>query len=245
MCISASASINAFLFNLISVGLLIKYGNENLKTYNLIVGIFAIFTSLMQLVDLGIWLDLDCKNGLNKAASTIGPVLTYLQPTMVFVVAYFVLKYTSNGQKLTESLENTSFENFTITDDKFNFNNVINLLYFGFIVYDLVKYFIKESKSSSAFCCGIVDNHVKWNWVGNYNNTIIHAILYALIGIMNLYSINPYSSYIKLVIVLYICQYLVSKIMTKNHLSEIWCLISNSLPLTLLIIQKIIPSYLS
>ena len=62
---------------------------------------------------------------------------------------------------------------------------------------------------------------------------------------MNLYSINPYSSYIKLVLVLYVFQYLFSKIMTKNHLSEIWCLISNSLPITLLVIQKIFPEYLS
>lgn len=245
MCISARASINAFLFNLISVGLLIKFGNENLKTYNLIVGIFAIYTSLMQLVDLGIWLDLDCKSGLNRAASTIGPVLNYLQPNMVFIVALFVLKYTTNGQKLTDNLKNTSFENFTITDEKFNFNNVINLLYFALVFYTLVKYFINERKSNTAFCSGIVDNHVKWNWTGNYNSDILHALLYALIGAMNFYTINPFSSYIKLILILYLIQYLISRVISNNHLSEIWCIISNSLPITLLILQKLFPEYLS
>lgn len=245
MCISARASINAFLFNLVSVGLLIKYGNENLKTYNLIFGIFAIYTSLMQLVDLGIWLDLDCKNGLNRAASTIGPVLNYLQPTMVFVVAFFVLKYTTAGQKLKENLKNTRFENFTITDEKFNYNNVINLLYFLLMFYILIQYYINEAKSDTAFCSGIVGNHVKWNWTGNYNSGVVNAILYAFIGSMNFYTVNPYSSYIKLILILYLFQYLISRYVSNNHLSEIWCIISNSLPITLLIIQKIFPSYLS
>jgi len=157
MCISASASINAFFFNLISVGLLIKYGNENLKTYNLIIGLFSIFTSFMQLVDLGIWRDLDCKTGLNKAASIVGPILTYLQPTMVFVIALIVFNYSKHGANIPQKLNNTVFENFTITHKKINFINIINLIYFAIIIYALFQYFMKESKT--GFCSGLVGSY--------------------------------------------------------------------------------------
>jgi len=246
MCISARASINSFLFNVISVSLLIKYGNDNLKTYNLIIGIFTIFTSLMQLVDLGIWLDLDCSKGLNKFVSKIGPVLTHLQPTMIFVIAFFVIKYTSGGEKLKEDLKNTNFENFMITNEKININNVINLLYFCLIIYTLVVYYIKESKSSNPFCSTVFKNYIKWNWTYIYKDNVInYGLLYALIGTMNFLTINPNSSYIKLVLILYFFQYLISKIISRIHVSEIWCIISNSLPLTLLILQKIFPKYLN
>ena len=94
MCISAQASINAFIVNLISAISLVYFGNDNLKSINVIIAIFSVFTSFMQLIDLGIWLDLDCKSGLNKAASLIGPVLTYFQPVAIFFVAYLILNYT-------------------------------------------------------------------------------------------------------------------------------------------------------
>tara|TARA_B100000902_G_C27319951_1_gene923691 strand:+ start:1925 stop:2674 length:750 start_codon:yes stop_codon:yes gene_type:complete len=249
MCISAEASINSFFFNLVSVILLIQYGNDNLKLYNLIIGMFAIFTSLMQLVDLGIWLDLDCKRGLNKFVSKVGPILNHLQPTMIFVIAFLVIKYTDVGKEVNENLKNTKFENFMITTEKINYNNVINLLYFCLISYVLVIYYIKESKSSSAFCSTVFKNHIRWNWTDIYKDnitySIIYTLLYALIGTMNFYTINPFSSYIKLVLILYFFQYSIAKTISRIHLSEIWCLISNSLPLTLLILQKIFPKYLN
>ena len=245
MCISARASANAFLFNLISVGLLIYYGNENLKTYNIIIGLFTIFTSFMQLVDLGIWLDLDCKTGTNKAASMIGPVLNYLQPTMVFVVAVIILNNSRAGKKLQKKVESSVFKNFAITTEKFNFNNVINLLYFGLVVYTLINHYIREINSKNPFCSGIIGDHIKWSWVGNYNTSMVHSLLYGIIGGMNLYTINPSSNYIKLILILYFLQYFFSKLIYKNHLSEIWCLISNSLTLTLLILQKLFASVVS
>lgn len=245
MCISAKASINSFFFNFVSVGLLIQYGNDNLRIYNLIIGIFAIFTSLMQLVDLGIWLHLDCKRGLNKFVSKVGPILTHLQPTMIFVIAFLVIKYTSVGKEIKGNLKNTKFKNFMITNEKFNYNNVINLLYFGLISYVLAIYYIKESKSSSALCSTVFKNHIIWNWADIYKDSITYPLLYALIGTMNFYTINPFSSYIKLVLILYFFQCLIAKMISRIHLSEIWCLISNSLPLTLLILQKIFPKYLN
>lgn len=245
MCISAKASINSFIFNLISVGLLINYGNNNLKTYNLIVGIFAIFTSLMQLIDLGIWLDLDCKKGLNNFVSKIGPVLNHLQPTMIFVIAFIILKYTPDGKKLKQNLKDTNFENFIITDEKFNVNNILNLLYFCLVLYTLVIHYIKEINSNNPFCTKIFENHIKWNWADIYKGSSVYALLYAFIGAMNFYTINPFSSYLKLVLILYFFQYLISRMISKIHLSEIWCIISNSLPLTLLILQKIFPKYLN
>ena len=51
MCVSAYASYKIIFYNLVSAGLLVYYGNPKLFVFNLIVAIFSIFTSLMQLID--------------------------------------------------------------------------------------------------------------------------------------------------------------------------------------------------
>ena len=88
MCISYSASINSLFINLLSSICLILYGNSNLKSYNLIFGMFSIYTSLMQLVDLGIWNDLNCKIGTNKIASLLGPLLVYTTINDIYYSIY-------------------------------------------------------------------------------------------------------------------------------------------------------------
>ena len=89
MCISLKASVNTFLLGVISSLALVFFGNQNMLAYNIIVAGIFIFVSLMQLVDLGMWIDLDCSLGTNKLASILGPALNWFQPTAVFLIIYY------------------------------------------------------------------------------------------------------------------------------------------------------------
>lgn len=242
MCISSRASINAFLVNLFSAISLVHFGNENLKSVNLIIAIFSVFTSLMQLVDLGIWLDLDCKSGLNKASSIIGPILNYLQPVAIFFIAYLVINYTKHGQEKQASdltpLEKSSklFNMFSITSKKLNIGKILNILALLIIIILLARYYSSEGDIS---CTKLTGPHIKWNWLSKLKPDItIFSIVY-VITLLNFYFIDPNSVFIKLTVFGYIILFLTSMLINKSYTGELWCLISNMLPLVLLILQKL------
>lgn len=242
MCVSARASINAFLVNLISAISLVYFGNENLKTANTIIAIFSVFTSLMQVVDLGIWLDLDCKSGLNKAASLIGPTLTYLQPVAIFFVAFLVMNYTKDGRKTKSTqlapLENSNklFNMFSITSKKLNNGKLLNILAIIIIVILLIRYY---SYGNDIMCTKLNGPHIKWGWLSKIQPDVtIFSVVY-LITLFNFYFIDPKSVYIKIAVVGYIVLLLISRFINKNYTGELWCLTSNMLPLFLLILQKL------
>jgi hypothetical protein len=244
MCISYSASINSFFINLLSSICLILYGNSNLKTYNLIFGLFSIYTSLMQLVDLGIWGDLKCNIGTNKIASLLGPVLVYIQPLMIFIIAYFVINNTDIGKTLKRKvniLESSYsiFKNFSISTSNFNLSKIINIIYGIVIILVLYKYY--TNTDIDITCSQLINGTIKWKWF-----PMIHHLgfLYFSVLVINFISINPTSSYIYTIMVVYSILLIISYTWNKTHLGEIWCYTSNSLPLLLLIIQKIFRNYL-
>lgn len=253
MCISAYASANSFLVNLISAVCLIFYGNSNLKTYNLIFGLFAIYTSLMQVVDFGIWTDLGCKIGTNRIASLLGPILVFLQPIMIFVIAYCVLNKTILGRDLKNKNKNNKhqsedrhkiFKLFDISTSKFNLSKAINILYV--IGLGLFLYTYYTNTHTDINCTKVIDGSIKWGWLANkklsYYNIVI--MLYISILFINFISINPTSTYIYFVILVYGILLFISFTWKKTHLGEIYCYISNAVPLLLLIGQKIFRKYL-
>ena len=249
MCISATASLNAFLFNLASAISLAQFGNDNLKPLNLIVAIFSVFTSLMQLVDFGIWVDLGCKKGYNKIASTIGPIINFLQPIMPFLIAFLVLNYTNAGIKYRKNklvpLEKSSklFDMFSVSSNKLNLVKIINIVAFVLIILALTSYFVKHK---SNLCCKLKDGYVSWNWLQHNGLEIsLLAVIYMTITFMNLILIDPLSKYMKIVVALYILLLIVSLIISRKYKGELWCLVSNSLPLILLVIQKLFKKQLS
>ena len=249
MCISATASLNAFLFNLISAVSLVHFGNDELKSLNLIVSLFSIFTSFMQLIDLGIWLDLSCDKGYNKTASIIGPIINFLQPIMPFLIAFFVLNYTKDGIDYRKNklipLEKTSklYEMFSISSKKLNLVKVLNIIATIFIVIALASYFVKNK---SNICSKLKDGYVSWGWLQHRGLEIsLLAIIYMTITFMNLGLIDPLSKYMKIVIVLYLVLFIISYLISKKYKGELWCLVSNCLPLILLLIQKLFKRQLS
>jgi hypothetical protein len=242
MCISARSSINAFLVNLISAISLVYFGNENLKTANTIIAIFSVFTSLMQVVDLGIWLDLDCKSGLNKAASLIGPTLTYFQPVAIFFVAYLIMNYTKYGKETyinnLAPLENSNklFNMFSITSKKLNIGKILNILAIIIIIILLIRYY---SSGNDILCTKLNGPHIKWGWLSKLKPDVtIFSVLY-LITLLNFYFIDPKSIYIKIAVLGYIALFLISLFINKSYTGELWCLTSNMLPILLLVLQKL------
>ena len=131
MCISLKASVNTFILGVVSSLCLVFFGNSNMFAYNVIVAGIFIFVSLMQLVDLGMWMDLDCTLGTNKLSSILGPALNWFQPTAVFLIIYCVLKYTKSGRQLNSNrlsvTKNISFFiHFDIVNNKVNFIKILN-----------------------------------------------------------------------------------------------------------------------
>lgn len=85
MCYSAKSSLTTFLIvSFVCIYLWIKGGNVK-KT----VAIILFFISLMQVVELFIWLNLECSN-TNKFISLFIPILLFLQPViLITTVLYF------------------------------------------------------------------------------------------------------------------------------------------------------------
>jgi hypothetical protein len=85
MCYSARSSLTTFLIVFsICIYLWIKGGNVNKS-----LAIILFFISLMQILELFIWLNLECST-INKFISLFIPVLLFLQPIVVIsTVLYF------------------------------------------------------------------------------------------------------------------------------------------------------------
>ena len=95
-------------------------------------------------------------------------------------------------------------------------------------------------KNKSNICCKLKDGYVSWNWLRHNNSKLtLIALIYMTVTFINLVLIDPLSKFMKIVIVLYLVLLLISHFISKKYKGELWCLVSNSLPLILLIIQKV------
>jgi|688.fasta_scaffold425051_2 hypothetical protein len=156
MCYNLETSRRAFLFGVLSGLCLMKFGNAKHSDINKTLGIFFIFVSFMQYVEYLIWSDLKCVNGNNALAGTIGPLLNYLQPTMLFVLAMIYIK--------KRNLSN---------DDIFPI--ILNVGYLIYVVFMYLEY-MKGNK-----CTKIKNGHLKWSW-----RNMRMYIFYNLIAILNI-----------------------------------------------------------
>lgn len=249
MCISAKASINSFLLNLIGCIALIKFGNKNLQVYNVIIAGFFIFISLMQLVDLGMWVDLKCKLGTNKIASALGPILNFTQPIALFIIVYVVLNYTQYGKKETKQILNRErkynwLKHFNIANNKINLIKIINGLYLATIIVSLTKFYYLVSKDSNLLCTGIKNGNLFWNWAQNKGIGTYYIYWFWHITILNILAVNFTSSYIIIALIFTYIIFFYSKLWIKVNVPEIWCYLINCIPFILLIIQKLFPRYI-
>ena len=247
MCISLKASVNTFLLGVTSSLALVFFGNQNMLAYNIIVAGIFIFVSLMQLVDLGMWIDLDCSLGTNKLASILGPALNWFQPTAVFLIIYYVFRYTKSGKQL-QSIRNNSMSNnsiinhFNIGNNKINFIKILNGIYAIIVVIMLGIFYNKGSKDPSIFCTKVLDGHLKWNWYEKFDSSTIMGVIWH-ITLLNLLSINLSNVFVLFTIgITYI--FLFASMAYKSQVAEIWCYLVNFVPLIMLVLQKVFPSFM-
>ena len=95
MCYSASASLGSFAISVL--GFLLLY-NRNL-TGDRLVGMLILGISIMQIGEYLIHIDIECKNGLNKAGSVVGLLShSLIQPLFAFLAVMLFSKKKLNNQ---------------------------------------------------------------------------------------------------------------------------------------------------
>lgn len=249
MCISAQASLVSFFTNLFSCIALVKFGNVNLRFYNYIFAAFLIFVSFMQLVDFGMWIDIDCKSGINKFASAAGIVLIYLQP-LVLVMLYLYFVKSNMGKsfydKNIKSKEGTWYDHINLNSKKLNILKIANIGYALLLIVALALFFRKAlTTNPELLCTTAVEGNLRWKWFesGILPVTLLGGLFH--FGALNILAINPWSSFIKLSLVIFYFMLFGTLLLKKYKISEIWCYLINFSALILLIIQKVFPRQLS
>lgn len=158
MCISKNLSLLSFTVSIVSSIALLKFGNA---PENRVISYYIVFVGLMQLVDYGAWIDIDCTKGTNRLSSTIGPLLNHIQPLLFLALAYYYLNSSS------------------IIKDKLIV--ALGLIYGGYMIYKYIEYL------NIGDLCIRTDtlNHLVWQWGNNYNYWLYHLLF--LLGIINFY----------------------------------------------------------
>jgi len=158
MCISKNLSLFSFSVAIVSSIALLKFGNA---PENKVISYYMIFVGIMQLVDYGAWIDLECTKGVNRLSSTIGPLLNNIQPIIFLALAYYYLQSSSIiNNKLLVALE---------------------IIYGGYMIYKYIQYL------NIGDLCIRTDSlgHLIWQWGSNYNYWGYHLLF--LFGIINFY----------------------------------------------------------
>jgi len=151
MCYSIKSSLSTFFIVLsICIYLWIKGGNVNKS-----IAVILFFISLMQIIELFIWLNIECSN-MNKLISSFIPILLFLQPIIVIcAIIYF------NSGKLPSII--------------YKFILIIWLLYSPF--------FINWMKTGFNKCTKVGSNgYLEWPYANSSNlNADISQKLYNLV----------------------------------------------------------------
>lgn len=211
MCYSKKLSLQSFAFGIMSSLLLIYYGNEKSSKTNITIGIFFMFVSIMQLLEYLLWSDIECTNGQNKFASTVGPLFNHFQPVVLLVLSSYYLQ--SNG---------------IISNDLLI---LINILYFSYVMHQYYNY-VSNKKNG---CVKLNEQkHLDWNWKYDFNYFWYHMIM--IINITNfLNNKNLIASIISSYVLL-----LISINKFNKNIGEFWCLMVTGVPLLNIFMQKVL-----
>ena len=209
MCFSKSLSLTFFIFGIFSSIMLMLYGNPNNYNTNLAIGYYFIYVSFMQLIEYFIWSDLQCKNGLNKLGCIIGPLLNHFQPVIIFMLSKIYLQ--SNN----------------IIND--NILYIINIIYIIYVLYIYFAIYMKQK-----LCTKLNKyKHIDWIWKYSFNYYIYWIIL-----IINIYNYLD-NEYIAITLFISTIFFIISYNNYHINIGEFWCLMVTSVPLIILLIQKI------
>ena len=143
MCYSLELSAVSLTVGLLGCFLLIRYSPRQYLNTNKAISFFFAFVYLMQLIEMMLWADQSCNNGLNRIASSLGPLLNHFQPV---VLLYFAIQYLPSANIITPSIV-----------------YIVNAIYTIYVIYMYGKYCIDEKKHH--FCTRTnSDGHLDWPW---------------------------------------------------------------------------------
>ena len=208
MCFSKELSITSFLFGMIGSIILLLFGKNTYKSSNMVIGIMFIFVSFMQLIEYMIWSDMECKKGLNKFASYIGPLFNYLQPLLLFILTSCIMK----------SL------NIIPT-------HILLVANAAYLIYLLAKY-EDHMKTNVNLCIGTNETgHLKWTWGDKFN--YLFYIIILLLNMVNYYNDKNFMIASGLIFI----SLLTSITKFNKNVGEIWCLMVTGIPYINMLIQ--------
>ena len=201
MCFSYQSSLATFIIGLVGSVLLLNFGNPRFSLENHISGIFFIFISLIQFMDFLIWIDLKNTIGLNRLATTIGPLLNIGQPTILYLIKLIYMKPNLlEGNNLQIAL--------------------LNLLYFGYIMYVYFR-FTRENQMKT----GVKHGHLNWEWL-EYHNPFTYLVVFAV----NIFYLTDFA-YSSLVFGITYLFLLLSMLFFKYNVGELWCFFGAFIPI--------------
>jgi hypothetical protein len=218
MCYTKEASIGAFLTAVITSILLMIYGSQRYQKVNIFFGLMFIFVAFMQLIDYLIYIDPKCNLGSNQLAGYLGPLFNALQPTIVFVLFIFLIEPTTKS----------------IYSNHKNFFIVLNLIYLGLVLFYYFDY-IKNTNQCTKEKFG----RPLWLWNETRFNSVFNNGFYLAMLSINLLLLIQSVPFTIIPVALIVLLFFVSKINYKYHLGEFWCFFANSLPLFILIVEKV------
>ena len=192
---------------------MLKFGNKNLTNSNKVISYYFIFVSFMQLIDYFIWSDIECKKGINEVISIIGPFFNYLQPVLYIIL---LNKY--------------------VKSNNFFPNNIIKFINIIYLIYFSERYITYINKHKNNLCSKLdKDNHISWKW-SNYN--IFNYYIYLMLVFVNILNYTNNEQVKQTVIISFLLLF-VSYKKYNNVMGELWCLMVTSVPLLILIMQKL------
>jgi hypothetical protein len=205
MCFNYKVSLFTFTLGTIFSILLINYGNKKYALENKIAGIFLIFISAIQFMDFLFWIDLKNQIGINKIATTLGPILNVCQPTILYLIKYYYLRPDVSVMQ------------------NFNFPvAMLNLLYFIFFI-KIYTTFLSNDK----LITGTENKHLKWPRI-KYSSPPFYLLVFAI----NIFYLFNFKYALVSFVVTYFFLFISAKYFYYN-ISELWCFFGSFIPLIL------------
>ena len=203
MCFNYKVSLITFAIGTIFSILLIKHGNKQYASENVVSGIFFIFIALIQFMDFLFWIDIKNKIGINKITTILGPILNVGQPTILYLIKY--MYYTPNI---------TTFKDFNLPVA------LLNLFYFLYFITMYIRFLTNEKLTTHA-----KHNHLQWPWI-KYANHLLYISLLAI----NMFYLFNFNYALSLFVVTYTFL-IISKIYFNYNTGELWCFFGAFIPM--------------
>jgi len=210
MCYNKQASLTAFIVGILSSLSLVAFGDKKYEQQNKIIATLFFFVAFMQLFDYMMYIDPNCQSGWNKLAGYLAPLFNAFQPIILYI---FILQL--NPSQSSKVL--TSF---------------INISYILYVFYIYFNYL-----NTNRLCSYSNNGRLTWSWYEN-GFGLTWKMIYLVVAVYNICMLFEYKYFIASMIIAFFFLF-ISIFNFRYHIGEFWCWFVNSVPLIILIMQKL------